>query len=74
MVATSLVTVTNGDKYILLSENETKYISTDVVHSLENPGKFLLESVKVQSVGFLGEDNIVSLRINTEGYNSGLLF
>ena len=53
--------VTNGDKEILLSENESTYIPIGVVHRLENPGKFDLELIEVQSGGYLGEDDIVRL-------------
>ena len=51
--------VTNGDQEILLTENQSTYIPIGVVHRLENPGKFDLELIEVQSGGYLGEDDIV---------------
>jgi mannose-1-phosphate guanylyltransferase / mannose-6-phosphate isomerase len=51
--------VVNGDKEILLAENESTYIPLGVVHRLENPGKMPLELIEVQSGGYLGEDDIV---------------
>jgi mannose-1-phosphate guanylyltransferase len=51
--------VTNDDKTFLLSENESTYIPIGVVHVLENPGKLPLELIEVQSVSYLGEDDIV---------------
>ena len=53
--------VTNGDKEILLTENQSTYIPIGAVHRLENPGKFDLELIEVQSGGYLGEDDIVRL-------------
>ena len=51
--------VTNGDQEILLTENQSTYIPIGTVHRLENPGKFDLEMIEVQSGGYLGEDDIV---------------
>ncbi|USE35705.1 mannose-1-phosphate guanylyltransferase/mannose-6-phosphate isomerase [Endozoicomonas sp. SCSIO W0465] len=51
--------VTNGDQQILLTENQSTYIPIGTVHRLENPGKFDLEMIEVQSGGYLGEDDIV---------------
>ena len=53
--------VFNGDKEILLTENQSTYIPIGAVHRLENPGKFELELIEVQSGGYLGEDDIVRL-------------
>lgn len=53
--------VTNGDKEILLTENQSTYIPIGEVHRLENPGKFELELIEVQSGSYLGEDDIVRL-------------
>lgn len=53
--------VLNGDQEILLSENQSTYIPIGTVHRLENPGKFDLELIEVQSGGYLGEDDIVRL-------------
>jgi mannose-1-phosphate guanylyltransferase/mannose-6-phosphate isomerase len=51
--------VTNGDKVILLSENQSTYIPLGQVHRLSNPGKVPLEIIEVQSGSYLGEDDIV---------------
>ncbi len=53
--------VTNGEQEILLTENQSTYIPIGTVHRLENPGKFDLEMIEVQSGGYLGEDDIVRL-------------
>ncbi len=51
--------VVNGEKEILLSENQSVYIPLGVRHRLENPGKLPLELIEVQSGAYLGEDDIV---------------
>ena len=38
------------------------YISTGVVHSLENRTSESLEIIKVQSGAYLGEDDIINLK------------
>ncbi|WP_163370196.1 mannose-1-phosphate guanylyltransferase/mannose-6-phosphate isomerase [Endozoicomonas acroporae] len=45
-------------KEVLLTENQSTYIPIGAVHRLENPGKFDLELIEVQSGGYLGEDDI----------------
>lgn len=54
--------VVNGDKEILLSENQSIYIPLGVRHRLENPGKLPLELIEVQSGAYLGEDDIVRFK------------
>ncbi|KWF24673.1 mannose-1-phosphate guanylyltransferase/mannose-6-phosphate isomerase [Burkholderia pseudomultivorans] len=51
--------VTNGDKEIMLSENQSTYIPLGATHRLSNPGKIPLELIEVQSGAYLGEDDIV---------------
>lgn len=51
--------VFNGDKEMLLSENQSTYIPIGATHRLENPGKIPLELIEVQSGSYLGEDDIV---------------
>lgn len=51
--------VTNGDKEIILTENQSTYIPLGVTHRLLNPGKIPLELIEVQSGSYLGEDDIV---------------
>lgn len=51
--------ITNGDKVLLLTENQSTYIPLGVVHRLSNPGAIPLEIIEVQSGSYLGEDDIV---------------
>jgi mannose-1-phosphate guanylyltransferase len=59
VVVSGTAKVTNGDKTILLTENQSTYIPIGIVHALENPGKVELELIEVQSGSYLGEDDIV---------------
>lgn len=59
IVVSGTAEVTNGDKTLLLTENESTYIAVGVVHALKNPGKKPLELIEVQSGSYLGEDDIV---------------
>jgi len=59
VVVSGTAEVTNGDKKILLKENESTYIPLGVTHSLANPGTIPLEIIEVQSGSYLGEDDIV---------------
>lgn len=58
-VVSGTAIVTKGDEEIMLTENESTYISPGTVHRLENPGKIQLELIEVQSGSYLGEDDIV---------------
>ena len=51
--------ITNGDKVMLLTENQSTYIPLGEVHRLANPGTLPLEIIEVQSGSYLGEDDIV---------------
>jgi len=51
--------ITRGEEVFLLSENQSTYIPLGVTHRLQNPGKFPLEMIEVQSGSYLGEDDIV---------------
>ena len=51
--------ITNGDKVILLTENQSTYIPLGETHRLANPGTIPLEIIEVQSGSYLGEDDIV---------------
>jgi mannose-1-phosphate guanylyltransferase/mannose-6-phosphate isomerase len=51
--------ITNGDKVITLTENQSTYIPQGQVHRLANPGTTPLEIIEVQSGSYLGEDDIV---------------
>jgi mannose-1-phosphate guanylyltransferase/mannose-6-phosphate isomerase len=51
--------ITNGEKVLLLTENQSTYIPPGEVHRLANPGSIPLEVIEVQSGSYLGEDDIV---------------
>jgi mannose-1-phosphate guanylyltransferase/mannose-6-phosphate isomerase len=51
--------ITNGDKTILLTENQSTFIPLGEVHRLANPGTIPLEIIEVQSGSYLGEDDII---------------
>lgn len=59
VVVSGLARVTNGDNTFLLSQNESTYIPSGVIHSLENPGEAPLEIIEIQSGTYLGEDDII---------------
>ena len=59
IVVSGTAEVTNGDKVIMLTENQSTYIPLGQVHRLRNPGKVPLEIIEVQSGSYLGEDDIV---------------
>jgi mannose-1-phosphate guanylyltransferase/mannose-6-phosphate isomerase len=60
--------ITNGDKVITLTENQSTYIPQGQVHRLANPGTTPLEIIEVQSGSYLGEDDIVRFQ-DTYGRN-----
>jgi mannose-1-phosphate guanylyltransferase/mannose-6-phosphate isomerase len=64
IVVTGTAEITNGDKVILLSENQSTYIPLGQTHRLSNPGKVPLEIIEVQSGSYLGEDDIVRFEDN----------
>lgn len=51
--------ITNGEKVLLLTENQSTYIPLGEAHRLANPGSIPLEIIEVQSGSYLGEDDIV---------------
>lgn len=59
IVVTGTAEITNGEKTILLTENQSTYIPLGEVHRLANPGTIPLEIIEVQSGSYLGEDDIV---------------
>jgi mannose-1-phosphate guanylyltransferase/mannose-6-phosphate isomerase len=59
IVVSGTAEVTNGDRVILLTENQSTYIPLGTTHRLANPGKVPLEIIEVQSGTYLGEDDIV---------------
>ena len=68
IVVSGTAEVVNGDKTILLTENQSTYIPLGQVHRLSNPGKVPLEIIEVQSGSYLGEDDIVRYQ-DTYGRN-----
>jgi mannose-1-phosphate guanylyltransferase/mannose-6-phosphate isomerase len=62
--------ITNGDKVLLLTENQSTYIPLGEVHRLSNPGALPLEIIEVQSGSYLGEDDIVRFEDNYGRTNS----
>jgi mannose-1-phosphate guanylyltransferase/mannose-6-phosphate isomerase len=59
IVVTGTAEITNGDKVMTLTENQSTYIPLGAVHRLVNPGTIPLEIIEVQSGSYLGEDDIV---------------
>jgi mannose-1-phosphate guanylyltransferase/mannose-6-phosphate isomerase len=59
IVVTGMAEITNGDKVLTLTENQSTYIPLGEVHRLANPGSIPLEIIEVQSGSYLGEDDIV---------------
>ncbi|MDT7835846.1 mannose-1-phosphate guanylyltransferase/mannose-6-phosphate isomerase [Aquabacterium sp. OR-4] len=59
IVVNGTAEITNGDKVLLLTENQSTYIPLGQTHRLANPGKVPLEIIEVQSGSYLGEDDIV---------------
>ena len=64
VVVTGTARVTRGEETFLVTENQSTYIPLGVKHRLDNPGKFPLEMIEVQSGGYLGEDDIVRFEDN----------
>lgn len=59
IVVTGTAEITNGDKILTLTENQSTYIPLGEIHRLANKGTLPLEIIEVQSGGYLGEDDIV---------------
>jgi mannose-1-phosphate guanylyltransferase/mannose-6-phosphate isomerase len=51
--------VTVGDETCLVAENQSVYIPLGVKHRMENPGKFPMVLIEVQTGPYLGEDDII---------------
>jgi mannose-1-phosphate guanylyltransferase/mannose-6-phosphate isomerase len=64
IVVTGTAEITNGDKTLTLTENQSTYIPLGEVHRLSNPGTIPLEIIEVQSGSYLGEDDIVRFEDN----------
>lgn len=59
IVVSGTALVKNGDKELLLTENQSTFIPLGTIHALENPGKVPLELIEVQSGSYLEEDDII---------------
>jgi mannose-1-phosphate guanylyltransferase len=59
IVVSGTASVTLGGQVSLLTENQSIYLPVGAVHSLENPGRIMLELIEVQVGSYLGEDDIV---------------
>jgi mannose-1-phosphate guanylyltransferase/mannose-6-phosphate isomerase len=59
IVVTGTAEITNVDKVLTLTENQSTYIPLGEVHRLANPGSIPLEIIEVQSGSYLDEDDIV---------------
>jgi mannose-1-phosphate guanylyltransferase/mannose-6-phosphate isomerase len=59
IVVSGTAEITNGDKVLTLTENQSTYIPLGEVHRLTNPGTIPLEIIEVQTGSYLGEDDIV---------------
>jgi mannose-1-phosphate guanylyltransferase/mannose-6-phosphate isomerase len=59
IVVKGIAEITNGDKVIVLKENQSTYVPKGQIHRLTNPGCDPLEIIEVQSGDYLGEDDIV---------------
>jgi mannose-1-phosphate guanylyltransferase/mannose-6-phosphate isomerase len=64
IVVTGTAEITNGEKILILSENQSTYIPLGEVHRLTNPGTIPLEIIEVQSGSYLGEDDIIRFEDN----------
>ncbi|BDU57287.1 xanthan biosynthesis protein XanB [Limnohabitans sp. MORI2] len=51
--------ITNGNKVLTLTENQSTYIPLGELHRLANPGIIPLEIIEVQTGSYLGETDIV---------------
>jgi mannose-1-phosphate guanylyltransferase / mannose-6-phosphate isomerase len=61
VVVSGTAEVINGDKRLLLTENQSTFIPLGQTHRLTNPGTVPLEIIEVQTGSYLGEDDIVRL-------------
>ncbi len=59
VVVSGTARVVNGERSILLHEDQSTYIPAGTTHRLENPGVIPLELIEVQIGSYLGEDDIV---------------
>ena len=56
--------VVNGEREIMIGENESTYIPAGHPHKLSNPGAIDVVLIEVQTGQYLGEDDIVRFEDN----------
>jgi len=61
VVVSGTAKIQNGNKKLILRENESTYIPMGQTHRLENPGKIDLVMIEAQVGQYLNEDDIVRL-------------
>jgi len=61
VVVSGTATVTNGENFFDLIENQSTYIPAGIIHRLENKGRIPLTIVEVQTGSYLEEDDIVRM-------------
>ncbi len=61
IVVTGTAEITNGEKVLTLTENQSTYIEQGQIHRLANSGTIPLEIIEVQSGKYLGEDDIIRI-------------
>lgn len=66
VVTVGTAIVTKGEEEILLTEDQSIYISMNTTHRLYNPGKINLEIIEVQTGTYLEEDDIIRLEDDYE--------
>lgn len=59
VVVSGAAKITNGEREIILQENESTYIPKMHRHRLENPGSEPLSIIEVQCGDYVGEDDII---------------
>ena len=59
IVVTGTAEITNGDKVLTLTENQSTYIPLGAVHRLVNPGSIPLEIIEVQSGSYQPSGEVV---------------
>jgi len=59
IIVRGLAKIINGDKELYLRENESTFIPSLAKHRLENPGKFNVEMIEVQTGNYMEEDDII---------------
>lgn len=64
VVVSGVAKITNGERELLLKENESTYIPKNNHHRLENAGSEPLSIIEVQCGDYVGEDDIVRFEDN----------